>query len=244
MKKKLAILGVIILVVVGLYQFFDLGSVLSLESLKENKDVLRAQVDANPVLFIGIFALVYFVVVALSLPVATVFSLAAGFLFGSIIGTLIVVTVATSGAVAVFLLARKFFGEQLQEKYGDKMMKLTREIEENGFNHLLFLRFVPLFPFFLVNIAPAFTKMKVRTFALATFIGIIPGSFAFVNAGRGLGDIDTVGDILSPGVISSFVLLGVIALIPALWKKFGKKKEAMSSDAQESIIPEDPVQNI
>ena len=234
MKTKLIILALIVLGVIVLYQVFDVGQVLSLENLKENKDSLQASVDANPVLFIAGFSLIYFLVVALSLPTAAVLSLASGFLFGSIVGTLIVVTVATAGAVVVFLVARKFFGAQLQEKYGHKMEKLTKEIDENGFNHLLFLRLVPVFPFFLVNIAPAFTNMKLGTYALATFIGIIPGTFAFVNAGRSLGTIESAGDILSPTTIGSFVLLGIIAMIPTIWNKLKKKSNDTTTDELQS----------
>ena len=241
MKLKLLITFFIVLAVVILYQVFDVGEIISLESLKENRDALQAGVDANPLLYIIGFSLLYFVAVALSLPIAAVLSLTSGFLFGSVVGTIIVVTVATAGAVTVFLLARTLFGKQLQEKYGDKMQKLTKEIEENGFNHMLFLRLVPLFPFFLVNIAPAFTNMKLRTFAVATFIGIIPGSFAFVNAGRGLGDIDTVGDILSPGVLSSFVLLGVSAMVPTIWKKIKGKNQTQEADP---TSPEPDVENV
>ena len=220
MKVKLLIIALVIAGVVLGYQYFGIGDLLSLDSIKENREMLLQEVDERPVWFIGVFSVAYFIAVALSLPVASVLSLLAGFLFGSLMGTVIVVVVATLGAVVVFELTRKLFGEQLQKRYGSKLQKLTDEIERNGFNHLLFLRLIPLFPFFLVNIAPALSTMRLRTYALATFLGIIPGSFIYVNAGQSLTMIDSAGDVLTPQVLISLILLGVVSLIPVLVKKW------------------------
>lgn len=223
MKRAVGAL-VTIVFVVGLYYMLGLSEFLTLEMVKEKKDMLLSFVENAPVVSALIFAGIYFLTVVMSLPFAAALSLLAGFLFGVAFGSILVVSVASLGALCIFIFARFFFGEIFLEKYGKHITRINNAMSENGFFAILFLRLVPLFPFFLVNIAPAFTRIKTRDFFLATLVGIIPGSIVYVNAGKQLGDIMSVRDIFSPQLLGAFALLGVLALLPALYKFLRKKR--------------------
>ena len=166
---------------------------------------------------------VYVVQTALSLPGAAILSLAAGAIFGSLLGTLYAVSAATIGAACAFLVTRYLLRDPVLEKFGPKLEGLNRELEARGFNYLLFLRLVPLFPFFLINLAAGLTALPLRTFLLATLLGIIPGGFVYVNAGASLAGISSLRDVASPRVLGSFALLGLFALVPVIFGKLKKK---------------------
>ena len=196
----------------------------NLEALQENKGALLAMVRDHSVLSaLGFFG-VYVAAVALSLPIATVLTLAGGFLFGKWLGTVYVVSGATVGAAIIFLIAKTSLGEVLREKAGGLYGKIEGNMKENAVGYLLFMRLVPLFPFFLVNIVPALFNVRLRVFVLTTFFGILPGSFVFVNLGEQLGEISSLGDLVSGGTLGAFALLGVFALIPTLYKQFKARK--------------------
>lgn len=220
MKTRLIVTVVFIVVLIVLYQVSGLDELFTLERLQENKEEIQHYAMEMKLMAVPAFATLYFVAVALSLPFAALLSLLAGFLFGVVWGTAIVVSMATLGATAIFLLARFLLGGYFLERYGERLARINRELSENALYHLLFLRLVPLFPFFLVNIAPAFARVKLRDFILATFIGIIPGSFVYVNAGTQLSRVESTSDIFSPSLLISFALLGVLALVPVAWKKW------------------------
>jgi len=135
-----------------------------------------------------------------------------------------VVAAATVGATIVFLAARYIFADAARKRLGALGEKINAGFTENAFNYMLFLRLVPAFPFFLVNLAPAFTSIPLRTFVLATFIGIIPGTFVFVNLGETLGRIDSLQGLVSWETLIAFALLGVIALVPIVIKKMRSKR--------------------
>ncbi|NBD73843.1 TVP38/TMEM64 family protein [Patescibacteria group bacterium] len=204
---------------VGLYVLLDLGQYLSFEALKRERDQLASFVEEHYLLTLLVFTLIYYASVALSLPVATGLSLLAGFLFGPVVGTVVVVTTATVGATTVFLLARTFLGEVVVRWYGARLTALATAFRERAFGTLLFMRLVPLFPFVLVNVAPAFARVPTRTFALATLIGILPGSAVFVFAGTQLAQIESPSEVLSPTSLLALLLLGLVALVPELWKR-------------------------
>jgi uncharacterized membrane protein YdjX (TVP38/TMEM64 family) len=151
--------------------------------------------------------------------------LSAGLLFGSIQGTVYAVVAATIGATLAFIVARYLLHDTVQRRFGPRLEGINRELEQCGFNYLLFLRLVPLFPFFLINLAGGLTRLPLRTFVLATMLGIIPGGFVYVNAGAGLAAIETLGDIASPRVMGSFVLLGLFALVPVAWQKWSSRNK-------------------
>ncbi|MCL5668447.1 MAG: TVP38/TMEM64 family protein [Gammaproteobacteria bacterium] len=208
----------------GLAAFFTLGGQewLSFEALKQHRNELLLYTRAHYALMLVAAVLVYTLATALSVPGALVLSLAMGMLFGRWIGALLIVSSATLGATLVFLAARYLFADVAQRRAGAFAKKLIKGFEENAFNYLLFLRLVPLFPFWLVNLAPAFTPIKLRTYVAATAIGIIPGSFVFANLGKSLGRIESARQLVSWEILVAFTLLGLFALIPVLVKKLKK----------------------
>ncbi|HKZ17239.1 MAG TPA: TVP38/TMEM64 family protein, partial [Geobacteraceae bacterium] len=161
---------------------------------------------------------------ALSLPGATIFSLAAGAIFGAVMGTVYAVTAATIGATLAFLATRYIFRGAVQNKFGSKLDKINRELSREGLNYLLFLRLVPLFPFFMINLAAGLTNIRLSTFFFGTLFGIIPGGFVYCNAGASLASINSIGDIASPRVLGSFALLGLFALMPVLYRKIKNRR--------------------
>ncbi|MBM4348564.1 MAG: TVP38/TMEM64 family protein [Deltaproteobacteria bacterium] len=222
--KKILIL---LIFVGGFSAFFFLGGDqhLNFSALKANRDRLMAYTlnHYSSILF-GAMA-VYTASTALSLPVATILSLTIGFLFGLWVGTAIILFSATLGATLAFLAARYVFAEVVSRRMGTTAKKLMSEFHRNDFNYLLFLRLVPLFPFWLINLATAFTPIKAQTYVLATAIGIIPGAFVFANLGQSLGRIESPDQLLSFKTLSALILLGIFALIPIFVKKFRSIKK-------------------
>ncbi len=210
----------------ALIAFFALGGqkYLSLEMIKANRDALLAYTQEHRLLMIAIAFGIYTLAVACSLPGALILSLTCGFLFGRWVGTAVIVSAATCGATLVFLAARYLFADWARSRMGQLGQKINEGFSENAFNYMLFLRLVPAFPFFLVNLAPAFTNIRLSTYVLATAIGIIPGSFVFANLGETLGTIDSLSGLVSKETLLAFALLGVLALVPVAIKKFKSKR--------------------
>ena len=219
---KLLILA---LFVGGVIAFFAFGGqkYLNLETLKANRDALIQYAEQHYALALLIGFLIYTVSTALSLPGGLILSLAVGLVFGRWAGTVLIVFAATLGATLVFLAARYLFANMARKKIGGLAQKINVGFTKDAFNYLLFLRLVPLFPFWQVNLAPAFTNVSLKTYVSATAIGILPGTFVFANLGQNLGRISSTKDLLTPPIIGAFVLLGVFALIPVLYKKFKAK---------------------
>lgn len=210
---------------VALFFYFDLQRFMTLTALKANRQVLLDYYAAHKLVMVSGFMALYIVQTALSLPGAAILSLAAGAIFGSIMGTVYANIAATLGATLAFLLTRYLLRDVVLNRFGSKLEGMNRELEERGFNYLLFLRLVPVFPFFLINLAAGLTRLPLRTFFFGTMLGIIPGGFVYVNAGASLATIDSLSGIASPRVLGSFALLGLFALVPVLYNKFkGRKK--------------------
>jgi len=217
---------------IGLAVFFALGlhHYLSFGALAENHDVLIDLVESHPaaapLAFIGVYALA----VAFSIPGAAVLTIAGGFLFGTLAGGIYVVIGATLGAVGVFLAARTAFGEGLRKRAGPWIGRLESGFQENALSYLLVLRLVPLFPFWLVNLVPAFLGVPLATYVIGTFLGIIPGSFVYASVGNGLGAVFDSGGtpdltiIFEPEILLPIVGLSLLALIPVIYKKVAYKK--------------------
>lgn len=213
--------------VVATVLFFALGldRYVSLELLRENRDLLTGFVSDHYILAALAFIAVYAVVTGLSVPGAAVLTLSGGFLFGTVGGTAFAVIGATLGATAIFLAARTAFADALRARAGKAIGMMREGFRRDAFNYLLFLRLVPAFPFFLVNLVPAFLGVPTRTYILATMIGIIPGGFVFASVGAGLGSIfDQEGqiglaDVMTPEIILAMVGLGVLALVPVIAKR-------------------------
>jgi uncharacterized membrane protein YdjX (TVP38/TMEM64 family) len=212
----------------GIIVFFALGGqrYLNLETLKANRDALIQYADQHYLSAFVIGFLIYTISTALSLPGGLILSLAVGLVFGRWAGTVLIVFAATLGATLVFLAARYLFADIARKKMGGLAQKINEGFTQDAFNYLLFLRLVPLFPFWLVNLAPAFTNVSLKTYVTATAIGILPGTFVFANLGQSLGRVSSTKDLLTPPIIGAFVLLGVFALIPVLYKKFKAKARA------------------
>lgn len=223
------------LIAAAIAAFFalGLGKYMSLEALSENYAALKAFVAAHFVLALGLFVLTYIAVAAMSLPVAGVTSLVGGFLFGPVVGTVLVVFSATLGASIVFIAAKTAFGDTLRERASGWVKRTEEGFNNNAFSYLLLLRLVPIMPFFIANIAPALFGVRLRTFFFATLIGIVPGSFAYVSAGNGLGRALELGDkielsglLLQPAILTPIIALSVLALIPIVHKAVTRKKAA------------------
>jgi uncharacterized membrane protein YdjX (TVP38/TMEM64 family) len=217
-KKKLFIL-ISVALLATLFFYFDLGRFITLEALKENRKQLAAFYASHRLTTVAMFMVLYVLQTALSLPGAAVLSLAAGAIFGAVMGTVYANIAATIGATLAFLVTRYLLHDTVQRKFGDHLEKLNRELETRGLNYLLFLRLVPLFPFFLINLAAGLTRLPLRTFVIGTMVGIIPGGFVYCNAGASLSTITTLKEIASPRVLGSFALLGLFALLPVIYGK-------------------------
>lgn len=201
---------------------------LSFDALAENRARLLAWTADNGGLAIALYVLVYIGVVALSLPGGVVATLTGGFLFGTLVGGVATVFAATIGACLLFLIARTALGEPLRAKAGPALRKLEAGFRDNALSYLLVLRLVPLFPFFLVNLAPAFLGVSLRTYAIGTFFGIMPGTFVFASVGAGMGAVldqggrPDLGIIFAPEVLLPLLGLAALALVPVVYRKFGK----------------------
>jgi uncharacterized membrane protein YdjX (TVP38/TMEM64 family) len=222
MNKK-----IILLVFFGsgvlLFYLLDLQQHLSLGNLKINRDKLDMLYEAKSVSFVLGFIGVYFLVVALSLPGATILTLAAGAIFGATSGTLVVNIGATLGATVAFIFARLVFREWVENKFRSKIKSINEGFSRNSISYILFLRLVPLFPFFIVNLVSGVTKIRLSVYFFGTMIGIMPGSFIYANAGSNLARIETISDITSPRVLGALMLLGVFSLIPILYQRYKLK---------------------
>ena len=210
----LAILAALIAAVFAL----GLDRYLTLDALRDNRSALLDIVKSNAVAAGAAFIATYAAVVALSLPGATIMTLAGGFLFGVPLGASLTVLGATVGAPAFFLIARSAFGDILRRKAGPFLGRMAEGFGENAFNYLLFLRLVPAFPFWAVNLAPALLGMRLVPFIVATGLGIIPGTVVF-DAG---GEV-SLKNVLSPPLLAGLVGLGFLALLPIAVRRWRTK---------------------
>ncbi|WP_417548481.1 FAD-dependent oxidoreductase [Marinobacter segnicrescens] len=224
-KPKLIVLTLIALLVAA---FITLGGpdVLTLENLKQNQAQLEAWIADNLVLAVSLYALVYVVSTALSLPGATVLTLAGGAFLGNLVGLLTVSVASTIGASLAFLVARFLLRDTLKRKYAKTIRRIDEGIEKDGAFYLATLRLVPVFPFFLINLAMGLTGMKLRTYALVSWLGMLPGTFVYVNAGTQLGQVSSIGDIVSADLLLSFALLGLFPLMAKFVVGFIRRRRA------------------
>ena len=190
------IIVITLLLLMGVVGFFvfELDAYLSIDFLNKNRLELKEFVEINTYLSKFVFFIAYFIIVLFSIPGATFMTIAGGFLFGWLTGGVIAVFAATFGATSLFIIARALKICLLENKARPFLDKLQSGFRKNAFNYLLFLRIIPLFPFWLVNIAPAFLGVSTITYMVATFFGIIPGTFIFASIGHGLIDIWESGE--------------------------------------------------
>ena len=212
MFKKIVLLGVIAAAIFSFF-YFDLNSYLTLEGMKGSLDTFKSQIADNPVLSIGVFFAIYVAVTALSLPGAAILTLAAGALFGLVQGLVIVSFASSVGATLAFLVSRFILRDTVRNKFKEKLKKIDEGVEKQGAFYLFTLRLVPVFPFFLINLLMGLTSLKTWTFYWVSQIGMLAGTAVYVNAGTQLAQIDSLSGIVSPGLIFSFVLLGIFPWI-------------------------------
>ncbi|MCF6187908.1 MAG: TVP38/TMEM64 family protein [Desulfobulbaceae bacterium] len=215
MLQKIFLLGGIAVFIV-LFKVFDLQQYLSLDYIKAQQENFSALYQIRPVSVIAAYMLIYIVVTALSLPGAAVMTLAGGALFGLATATVAVSFASTIGATFACIVSRYLLRDWVQKKFGDKLAKINQGMEKEGGFYLFSLRLVPIFPFFIINLAMGLTPIKIPTYYWVSQLGMLPATIVFVNAGTQLAKIDSLAGILSPGLILSFVLLG---LFPVLSKK-------------------------
>ena len=220
----------LLLAVVLLFLFGPDNETL-LAGLRTHRETLLALVADYAIFAELVFAVIYAVAIALSIPGGAMMTIIGGFLFGPLRTTLYVVVAATLGATVLFLIARGAVGDRLRSRAGPWMAKMEAGFQDNAMSYLLVLRLVPLFPFFMVNLVPAFLGVPLRTYVIATFFGIIPGTFVFALAGGGLGSaLDasaefSISAVLTPEVVAALVGMAVLALVPVIYKKFHKKPQ-------------------
>jgi dihydrolipoamide dehydrogenase len=211
-KKKLIVVVLLVALIVAFFAF-DLGHFLSLDYLKSRQAEFTALASERPLLVGGGFFAIYVAVTALSLPGAAIMTLAAGAIFGLVTGTVIVSFASSIGATLAFLVSRYVLRDSVQSKFGARLADIDKGIEKDGAFYLFTLRLVPLIPFFVINLVMGLTKMKAWTFYWVSQLGMLAGTLVYVNAGTQLAKIDSLKGILSPGLLGSFVLLGVFPLI-------------------------------
>jgi uncharacterized membrane protein YdjX (TVP38/TMEM64 family) len=225
---RLAPLGVIA-AGLGLGYAFGLQEYLSLDYLAESRSALKGYVGSHYLLSIAAFVAVYILAVAFSFPAASVLTIFGGFLFGWMVGGPLVVVSATIGASVLFLATRSAFGDFFRRKIGGKAAVLAEGFKKDAFSYLLVLRLAPVFPFFVINIASALFDVPLRTFALATLIGIIPGTLAYSYLGEGVGSVldaaqragtaARISDLVTPQITLAFLALAAVAAIPLIVKR-------------------------
>lgn len=212
MFKKIALLAVIGAAIFGFFHF-GLNEYLTLEGMKNSLDTFQKQIEANPVLSIGVFFAIYVAVTALSLPGAAILTLAAGALFGLLQGLVIVSFASSMGATLAFLVSRFILRDTVRNKFKEKLKKIDEGVEKQGAFYLFTLRLVPVFPFFLINLLMGLTALRTWTFYWVSQVGMLAGTAVYVNAGTQLAQIDSLSGIVSPSLILSFVLLGIFPWI-------------------------------
>ena len=213
MKNNKVSLVVIIAFLVAAYFVFDLGQYFNIDYFKSQQAEIEAYYSENPLLTVLLFFIIYVVVTGLSLPGAAIMTLVAGAIFGLFTGVIIVSFASTLGATIAFLVSRYLLRDSIQRKFGDKLKTINEGIEKDGAFYLFTLRLVPAFPFFVINLLMGLTPIRTTTYFLVSQIGMLAGTIVFVNAGTQIAQIDSLSGILSPGLLISFVLLGIFPLI-------------------------------
>lgn len=229
LMRRLPLIAILVVAALGA---FTLRDYLSFEALRDNREALLAFRDANYLLSVAGFIVLYALIVAFSLPGATIATLTGGFLFATFPGVLFNVSAATMGAVLIFLAARSGWGEKLGARLeaSDGAIKTIKDgIDENQWSMLFVMRLVPIVPFFVANLLPAFLEVPLRRFAISTFLGIIPGALVYTSVGAGLGEVfargetPNLGIIFEPHVLLPILGLSLLSLLPVLIKALRRK---------------------
>lgn len=226
----------------GTVMFFALGlhRYLSFEELAGHRDALLAWRDGHRAVAVAIFLAAYIGLVALSVPGAIWLTILGGFLFGTVTGTIYAVIGGTVGACAVFLAARYLAHDWLRARAGPAIRRMEAGFREHAMSYLLVLRLLPIFPFWLVNLVPAFLGMRLRTFAIGTLLGVIPGGLVYTLLGSGLGDVIDAGQqpdltiVFEPQVLAPLIGLSIMAMAPVIYGHLKRGRAARNRDRRVS----------
>lgn len=228
--RRLPLIGILVVTVLG---FIFLRDYISFDALRDNREALIAFRDANYLLTVSLFILAYIVIVAFSLPGATIATLTGGFLFATFPGAVFNVIGATIGAICIFLAARWGLGEKLaarMESSEGAVKRIKEGINENQWSMLFLIRLVPAVPFFVANLVPALVGVPLSRFAISTFLGIIPGTVVYTSVGAGLGTVfargetPNLGIIFEPQILLPILGLCLLAALPIAIKALRGKK--------------------
>lgn len=230
--KKIGMVSAVLIAVV-LFFMFDLQQYLTLEYIKSSQAQFQELYARNTMMVISGYFCIYILVVALNLPGAAVMSLAGGALFGFWIGFIVVSFASSIGATIACVVARYLFRDFVQNKFGDRLIKVNEGIEREGAFYLFTMRLIPAIPFFAINLIMGLTKMRLWTFYWVSQVGMLAGTVVFINAGKELGKIDSLAGILSPSLIVSFIILGVFPIAVKKVMQFVRKKAVISESVSE-----------
>ncbi len=228
-KTKLLVL-LLVVALIGGFLLFGPRHYLSLEFVQSRLDVIQAYREANPIRSLLMYALIYIVVTAASIPGALVLTLLGGAIFGFTVGSLVVVVSATFGATIAFLLARYLFGDMVAFRMGERLGAIRENFRKEGALYLFSMRLVPVFPFFAVNLLMGLTPIRTLTYSVVSLIGMAPGTMVFVNAGTQLAKLESVKGLLSPAMIASFTLLAIFPYIAKFFLKMLRKNTDLSEN--------------
>jgi uncharacterized membrane protein YdjX (TVP38/TMEM64 family) len=226
--KKIAVITAVI-GLAALFKVFGLEQYFTLSYVKASQAKFSALYADHRLMVITTYTVVYILVTSLSLPGAAIMTLAGGALFGLLTGTVVVSIASTIGATLACFVSRFILRDWVQRKFGDKLKAVNEGIEREGAFYLFTLRLIPLFPFWLINLVMGLTNMPLRTFYWVSQVGMLAGTIVYVNAGRELARIDSLSGILSPGLILSFVLLGLFPIVAKKLLSLYQSKKASSS---------------
>ncbi len=226
-KLKLILLLLLVLIT-GLFIYFDLHSYFQLDYLKTQQQSINDMYIEHPILFPVLFFLLYLFVAGLSIPGATIFTLAAGAFFGLVYGTIIASFASVMGATMAFLISRYLLKGIIHDRYVEKLTVFDEGIERDGGYYLFTLRLVPVFPFFIINLVMGITTIRLSTFYWVSQLGMLPATIVYVNAGKQLSELETLAGILSPDLIFAFVLLGVFPLLAKLTVNWLAKRRVIA----------------
>ena len=204
--------GLVLFSMIILFIVLDLDRFVSLSYIKASQEKFQELATEHPLFVIASYMIIYILVTSLSLPGAAVLTLLGGALFGLWIGTLAVSFASTIGATLAFFVSRFVLRDWVQKKLGDKIVTVNEGVEREGAFYLFTLRLIPIFPFWAINLVMGLTRMPLRTFYWVSQIGMLAGTLVYVNAGKELAKITSLSDILSPSLILSFALLGILPL--------------------------------
>ena len=219
MSKAKLLLFLSIVVLFFFFFYFDLNQYLTLDFFLGKKQEFDKLYQSSPILFLCAFFLIYVLCAALNIPGATILTLVSGFLFSFIVGSVVVSLGSTVGATLSFFISRFLLRDFIQKKFQSRLKKINQGLEKDGIFYIFSLRLIPVFPFFIVNLLMGLTPVSAKGFFIASFFGMLPSTFVYVNAGSQLSNIKSLSELISPTLIISFLFL---AFLPWIMKFFLK----------------------